>query len=111
MGSNIFVARGGRLYTPREQYVLPGISRGMVIDLAARLGIPFEERDLDVYDATTADEVFLTSTSLCIGGVRSVNGARIGDGAVPGPITKRLTDAYVKSVGCDFVQQYLSRLS
>jgi branched-chain amino acid aminotransferase len=43
--------------------------------------------------------------------VRSVNGARIADGAVPGPITKKLTEGYIKSVGCDFVQQYLSRLS
>ena len=111
MGSNIFVVRGGRMLTPREQYVLPGVSRGMVLDLAAQLGIPSEERDLDVYDAVTADEVFLTSTSLCICGVRSLNGARIADGAVPGPITRRLTEAYVKSVGCDFVQQYLSRLS
>jgi branched-chain amino acid aminotransferase len=110
MGSNIFVVRGGRLFTPREQYVLPGVSRGMVMDMAAQLGIPCEERDLDVYDAVTADEVFLTSTSLCICGVRSLNGARIADGAVPGPITRRLTEAYVKSVGCDFVQQYLSRL-
>ena len=111
IGSNIFVVRGGRILTPREQYVLPGVSRGMVLDLAAQLGIPSEERDLDVYDAVTADEVFLTSTSLCICGVRSLNGARIADGAVPGPITRRLTEAYVKSVGCDFVQQYLLRLS
>jgi branched-subunit amino acid aminotransferase/4-amino-4-deoxychorismate lyase len=56
MGSNIFVVRGGRMLTPREQYVLPGVSRGMVLDLAAQLGISSEERDLDVYDAVTADE-------------------------------------------------------
>src|SRR6185503_3683800 len=110
MGSNIFVVRGGRMFTPREQYVLPGVSRGMVVDLAAQLGIPTEERDLDVYDAVTADEVFLTSTSLCLCGVRSVNGQPIGDGRVPGPITKRLTDAYVALVGTDFVAQYLARL-
>jgi branched-chain amino acid aminotransferase len=54
--------------------------------------------------------VFLTSTSLCLCGVRSVNGQAIGDGRVPGPITKRLTDAYVALVGTDFVAQYLSRL-
>ena len=65
------------------------------MEMAAQLGIPCEERDLDVYDAVTADEVFLTSTSLCLCGVRSVNGQPIGDGRVPGPITKRLTDAYV----------------
>ena len=111
VGSNIFVVRGDRVYTPREQYVLPGVSRRTVIELAARLGIPCEERDLDVYDAVTADEVFLTSTSLCICGVRAVNGQPIGDARVPGPITRRLTEAYVSLVGTDFVAQYLSRRS
>src|SRR5262245_15024124 len=111
IGSNIFVVRDERLYTPRERYVLPGVSRQMVIDLAGELRIPFEERDLDVFDAVTADEVFLTSTSLCICGVRSVNGQTIRDGKVPGPLTRRLTDAYVARVGTDFVAQYLARLA
>jgi len=111
IGSNIFVVKEQRVFTPREKYVLPGVSRRTVMDMAANLGIPCEERDLDVYDAVTADEVFLTSTSLCICGVRSVNGSTIGDGTVPGPVTKRLTQAYVDHVGCDFVAQYLSRLT
>ena len=110
VGSNVFVVRQERIYTPREQYVLPGVSRRTAMELAGQLGIPCEERDLDVYDAVTADEVFLTSTSLCLCGVRSVNGQAIGDGRVPGPVTKRLTDAYVALVGTDFVAQYLSRL-
>jgi branched-chain amino acid aminotransferase len=110
IGSNIFVVRAGRVYTPREQYVLPGVSRRTVMELAAAAGLSCEERDLDVYDAVTADEVFLTSTSLCICPVRSVNGQVIGDGTVPGPITRRLTRAYVEHVGTDFVAQYLSRL-
>jgi branched-chain amino acid aminotransferase len=111
IGSNVFVVRDERLYTPRERYVLPGVSRQTVMDLAAGLRIPCEERDLDAYDAITADEVFLTSTSLCICGVRSVNGRTIGDGKVPGPVTRRLTEAYVAHVGTDFVAQYLSRLA
>src|SRR3984893_1214141 len=65
-GSNIFLVRDGELKTPRERYVLPGISRQATIDLARQLGIPCEEGDLDLYDAYTADECFLTSTSLCI---------------------------------------------
>jgi len=40
-----------------------------------------------------------------------VNGVAIGDGAVPGPITKRLTDAYIRLVDHDFVAQYLNRLA
>jgi len=109
-GSNIFLVRDGGLTTPRERFVLPGISRQATIDLARQLKIPFEEKDLDLYDAYTADECFLTSTSLCICGVRSLNGRTFGAGPVPGPITQRLIDAYKKMVGCDFVAQYLARL-
>ena len=56
--------------------VLPGISRQTVIEIAAELGIPCREADLDLYDAYAADEAFLTSTSLCLCPVRSVNGMR-----------------------------------
>jgi branched-chain amino acid aminotransferase len=110
LGSNIFLVRDGRLATPRERYVLPGVSRQATIELAGQLQIPFEERDLDLYDAYTAEECFLTSTSLCICGVRTLNGRSFGAGRVPGPITQRLIDGYREMVGCDFVAQYLSRL-
>ena len=111
MGSNIFIVRNGGLLTPRKNYVLPGVSRQMTIDLAAKLDIPCEEQDLDLFDAETADEMFLTSTSLCILPVRSFNGGKIADPKVPGPVTERLMAAYSKEVGCDFVQQYLDRLT
>jgi branched-chain amino acid aminotransferase len=110
-GSNIFLVRDGGLLTPCERYVLPGVSRQAVIDLARELGIPFAEADLDLYDAYTADECFLTSTSLCICGVRSLNGRSFGAGAVPGPVTDRLTEAYKKLAGRDFVTQYLRHLA
>ena len=109
-GSNIFLVRDGKLLTPRERYVLPGVSRQAVMDLAHELGISCEENDIDLYDAYTADECFLTSTSLCICGVRSLNGRTFGAGEVPGPVTKRLVDAYKQLVECDFVAQYLQRL-
>jgi len=110
LGSNIFLVRDGGLLTPRERYVLPGVSRQATIDLARGLGIPFAEQDVDLYDAYTADECFLTSTSLCICGVRSLNGRSFASGKPPGPITQRLIDAYKELAGCDFVAQYLRRL-
>lgn len=112
LGSNIFLVRDGELVTPREKQVLAGVSRETVIELAAEAGIPFKEADLDLYDAYTADEAFLTSTSLCICPVVSVNGQRIGPkgGPVYGPVTQKLIDAYVRLVDCDFVRQYLNRL-
>jgi branched-chain amino acid aminotransferase len=111
-GSNIFIVQDGRLRTPRERYVLPGVSRQMTMDLAGRLGTACEETDIDLYDAANADEMFLTSTSLCILPVRNFNGQAVGAtgwmGA--GPVTQRLIDAYAAEVGCDFVKQYLDRL-
>jgi branched-chain amino acid aminotransferase len=109
-GSNIFLVQDGELLTPRSLYVLPGISRQTVIELAAELGIPCREADLDLYDAYNADEVFLTSTSLGICPVRRVNGMAVGE-AVFGPVTRRLVDAYARFVGCDFVGQYLKHLA
>jgi len=110
LGSNIFLVRDGGLLTPRERCVLPGVSRQATIDLAQRLGIPFAEQDIDLYDAYTADECFLTSTSLCICGVRSLNGRSFAASKPPGPITQRLIDAYKELAGCDFVAQYLQHL-
>jgi branched-chain amino acid aminotransferase len=109
LGSNIFLVQGGALLTPREKFVLPGVSRATVIELAGKLGIPCREADLDLYDAYNADEAFITSTSLCICPVASVNGMAPAAG-IYGPVTKRLIDAYVDLVDCDFVQQYLDRL-
>jgi branched-chain amino acid aminotransferase len=133
-GSNIFIVQDGALRTPRERYVLPGVSRQMTIDLAGRLGIACTEDDIDLFDAANAEEMFLTSTSLCILPVRRFNGQLVGgqlvggqlvggqlvggqlvggrpagDGAA-GPVTRRLIDAYAAAVGCDFVAQYLARL-
>lgn len=111
LGSNIFLVRDGTLFTPREKYVLPGVSRRTVIELAREQGIEVVEADLDLYDAYNAEECFLTSTSLCICPVRSVNGNPIGPaGQVWGPMTRRLADAYIRLVGFDFVRQYLDRL-
>ena len=110
-GSNVFIVTAGQLRTPREKYVLPGVSRQMVMDLAAKLGIGCAEADIDLFDAETCDEMFLTSTSLCILPVRWFNGAEVGGGWTgPGPVTQRLTQAYINEVGCDFVRQYVERV-
>jgi branched-chain amino acid aminotransferase len=106
-GSNMFVVKDGTLLTPKERYVLPGVSRQTTMDLARDAGMHVEEADLDVFDAVNADEVFITSTSFCICPVSSINGTTIGNGAVPGPVTKQLIDAYVDYVDCDWYGQYL----
>ena len=110
IGSNIFLVRDGTVMTPQERFVLPGVSRQTVIELCGELGIPCREADLDLYDAATADEIYMTSTSLCICSVRSIAGRTLS-GSIPGPVTRHLTDAYARLVDCDFVAQYLQQLT
>jgi branched-chain amino acid aminotransferase len=109
-GSNVFLVKDGILYTPKEQYVLAGVSRETAIELAEQLKLKVVEEDLTPYNAYTADEAFITSTSFCICPVHSFNNKIVGDGRVPGLLTKRLTDAYIDLVDCDFVAQYLQHL-
>ena len=109
-GSNIFLVKDGVVATPKGQYVLEGITRRTVLDLADGLGLATAECDLDLFDAYTADEAFLTSTSLCICPVSAVNGATIGDGRPPGPVTRRLMQAFTDLAGMDFEEQYLAHL-
>ena len=109
-GSNIFLVKDGTVATPKGQYVLEGITRRTVLDLADGLGLDTAECDLDLFDAYTADEAFLTSTSLCICPVSSVNGTSIGSGRPPGPATRQLMQAFSDLAGMDFEEQYLAHL-
>ena len=68
------------------------------------------ERDLDLFDAYTADEALLTSTSLCICPVASINGSQVASGQTPGPMTQRLMAAFSDLAGMDYVSQYLAHL-
>ena len=95
---------------PKGQYVLEGITKGITMDLATGWNMPVEERDIDLHDAYTADEAFLTSTSLCICPVFSVNGTPVAGGKAPGAITRRLMDAFSDLAGMDFEAQYLAHL-
>ncbi len=109
-GSNIFLVKDGVVSTPQAQFVLAGITRVVVLELAKGLGLPAQEKDLDLFDAYVADEAFLTSTSLCICPVSSINGAAIGGGRTPGPVTQGLISAFSDLVGMDYVAQYLQHL-
>jgi branched-chain amino acid aminotransferase len=108
LGSNIFIVTGGELVTPHERYVLAGLSRQTVMAIARQQAIPVRETDIDLYDAYTADEAFITSTSWCMVPVRSINGRRIGEGNLPRPVTAALIEGYKARLGgFDFVGQYL----
>jgi branched-subunit amino acid aminotransferase/4-amino-4-deoxychorismate lyase len=102
--ANFLMVERGVLVSPRLVNILPGISRATVLDLAGKLGIPFEERDLSVLDVLNADEAFTTSTPYCLMPVTKINGVWIGDGR-PGPMYRRLLSAWSQEVGMDIGQQ------
>ena len=102
--ANLFLVRGGEIFTPHESDVLSGITRDVVIELAAKLGLRLHEADLTVDDALSADEVFLTSTSIGALHARSFDRIAIGDGQL-GPVTAKIRAAIEREVGIDFAAQ------
>ena len=92
------------LLSPPLGKVLRGISMGVVVELTARLRIPFKQRDLRPDDFAAADEAMLTSTSVCLLPVTRFNGQSVGQGT-PGPIFHRILEAWKELVGLDFTEQ------
>ena len=92
--ANVFAVRGGWLLTPpASDGALEGITRASVLEIAAQLGVPAEERTLGRYDLLAADEVFLTGSGAKVVPVASLDGARIGRGGA-GPLTQKLMAAF-----------------
>ncbi|MCY3801436.1 MAG: aminotransferase class IV [Chloroflexi bacterium] len=104
VGANFFIVRDGALISPEPRNILLGVTRAVVIELAAGLGIPFRETNIGQYEVIMADEAFFTTTPYVIVPVRAVSGREFGDG-VPGPVTARLMEAFKELVGLDFVEQ------
>jgi len=95
--ANVFAVSGGRVLTPPlTSGCLEGITRGVLLEIAPRLGIPMEERTLTPADLRRADEMFISSTNRNLLGVGSLED-HIFAGA-PGPITRRLEEAFATYV-------------
>jgi len=107
-GSNFLIVKDGTIISPTTVNTLPGISRAMVMELAAKNGIPFVERDFQVYDVINADEAFTATTPYCLLPVTKINGLPIGDGK-PGPMVKRLLGLWSDAVGIDIPGQLLQQ--
>lgn len=92
--SNLFALVDGTLVTPPVTCgALPGVTREVVFELAARMGLPAAERPLELAELRAAGEAFLTSSLRGIAPLVRLDGSAIGAG-VPGPATRALRDAY-----------------
>ena len=77
--ANVFIVRAGRLETaPVTNYILPGVTRSVVLELASELGIRAVERPFTVAEMRAADEVFLTGTLTEVLPVTTIDGVRRG---------------------------------
>jgi len=93
-GMNIFVVRRNVVTTPPAWTgILRGVTRDIVIELAAGAGLTVREEPINRYDVYTADEAFLTGTAAEIAPIRSLDGRQIGAGPV-GPVTRTLMDRF-----------------
>jgi D-alanine transaminase len=92
--SNIFIWESGQLHTPvADNRILPGITRGTVIELARELGMLVVERNLTLPEVLSAEEVFITSTTIELMPVASVDGHQIRTGE-PGGTWRALHAAF-----------------
>jgi branched-chain amino acid aminotransferase len=112
--SNAFVAKAGVLITSPtaadlrdptvaestaypKAAVLPGVTRGVVIELAKAAGIEVRTTSIDVNALLDADEVFLTNSVMGVMPVCRIERKPIGRDE-PGELTRRLADAYAAEV-------------
>lgn len=102
--ANVAIVRRGRIITPPPADALPGISLRFCCDLAAGLGLEWEQQSLALADLAAADEILLTSTPNCLLPATRLDGRPIGTGG-PGPLFQRLLSAWSQGVGIDIAGQ------
>ncbi|MEM6507065.1 MAG: aminotransferase class IV [Planctomycetota bacterium] len=99
--TNVFAVFDGELYThPADRFILEGITRNVVIDLAKELDIPVHEQAFNSVDLPGGDEAFITGTGTLLAAINAVDGKVLGDGKA-GITTRRLWEAFVQRVKQD----------
>jgi branched-chain amino acid aminotransferase len=95
-GENIFVVKGGVIYTPPQTAaILDGINRKTCMQIARDLGYELVERDIARAELTLADEVFLTGTACELTPLREIDDIEIGP---PGPITREIQRVFTDAL-------------
>ena len=101
--SNFFIVTGQEVRTPPlAAGLLPGITRELVLELAASAGCTASEQRITPEDLRTASEAFITGTTREITPVVAIDELTIGSGK-PGPVTTRLLAVFRERVGAPYV--------
>lgn len=94
--TNLFAVVDGRLRTyPKSHYILPGITRDLVIEIARANGVTVEETPVFAHEIHGADEIFFTGTTTDVQAIVELDGRTIGGGK-PGPISVMLLEELMK---------------
>jgi branched-chain amino acid aminotransferase len=100
--ANIFLVKDESLYTPPLKYILAGITRQTVLEIARDEQIPAFEVELTVADLFSADEAILTGTGAGLAALIEVDKRPIGNG-LPGPMLQKLKVLYERKVDEDSI--------
>lgn len=94
VSSSAYIVKEGRIITrPLSNFILPGIRRRTLFEIAAQEGIEIDERPFTVKEALAADEAFISSATTIVMPVVIIDGEPIGAGK-PGSLTLRLRKLY-----------------
>ena len=92
--SNVFIVKGGVvLGPPKSNWILPGITYDVVVELAQAAKLPLELRHITEAEVRGADEIWVTSSSKEVLAVVELDGKPVGDGK-PGPLFHRMHQLY-----------------
>jgi branched-chain amino acid aminotransferase len=96
-GENLFLIRGGKVYTPPTVDILEGITRDALITLARDLGYEVVEQPISRDQLYIADEVFVCGTAAEVIALREIDLRVIGAGRM-GPVTRAMQQAFHAAV-------------
>jgi len=92
--SNIFVVKTGEIITPaKDQLLLGGVTRDLVLELARKHGLPVREAEIRELILRAADEIWTTSSTREVLPVTMLDGNPVGDGK-PGPVWETIRALY-----------------
>ncbi len=87
---NLFVIVDGVIHTaPKDHRILPGITRDLLLELAAAHGMPYREQDIPAALLARADEVWTSSSTKEVMAITRIDGRAVGDGR-PGPVWQQM---------------------
>ncbi|HUE76077.1 MAG TPA: aminotransferase class IV, partial [Chloroflexota bacterium] len=82
---------------PLSNYLLAGITRGLLLEVCPGSGVPFREELIPLHTIFQADEVFLTGTNNELLPVISIDGRPVGTGQ-PGPVFSRVLSIFDNAI-------------